>query len=142
LAIDASAALEEYKARVAASGEKLVRNYTKRTDKLTKAASDSAQRAYVAAMSDPKVQARRQKKLRQLSESDLNSAMEAVGATTYATNAAAKADKWAKNVAPFLQELDNVVSKLPDRTRDPAQNVVNRVVPIAKALSAKKDALG
>jgi hypothetical protein len=139
LAIDRNSAMNEYKNRTAGAAQKLVDKYTATSGKLAKASSDSAQKAYIAGVSDPKAQARRQQNLRKLNEEDLNAAMRAKGGAAYSTGTQAGADKWSKNVEPYLQTIESTVAGLPERTRDVTQNVTNRVLPIAKALNAKKN---
>lgn len=142
MGIDRAEALAEYASRAAASGEKLVRRYVRRSDKLAASTSSAAQSAFVAAMSDPKVLTRRQSMLKKLSESDLNAAMEASGASAYSTAVNAKSPKWASRVEPYLAAIENIHASLKPRTRDPAANVANRVTPFATGLRAKKDAMG
>lgn len=139
MVIDKSKWKEKYTRNTAAATADLVDGYIARTDKVAKMSSDAAQSNYEAAMRDKKVLERRQKKLKGLSESDLNEAMETKGAARYAEGTAASADKALENVTPFLEEIDSITAKLPPRTRDPRQNVMDRVVPLAVGLRAKKD---
>lgn len=141
MAIDLQAAAQDYADRAASAGGKLVRKYKARTDKLARASSDEAQRAYVTAISDPKVQARRQSKLKRLSEQDLNNAMEAKGAANYASGVQAGAPKWEKGFSPYAPIIDATVAGFPAKTRDVASNVSNRVTKLAQALRAKKDSM-
>jgi len=139
--IDMTSAKEDYVDRAGQSGNKLVKNYVAATDKLAKASSNEAQAQYVAAMQDQKVLARRQKRLKQLTEEDLNSAMEATGATAYNNAVIAKADKWEKRVTPYFNLLNTIVPQLKPRTRDIAQNIANRVNPVAIGLHKLKEQL-
>jgi len=139
--IDIASAKEDYVDRAGQSGSKLVKNYVAATDKLAKASSNEAQQLYVQAMQDQKVLARRQKRLKQLTEEDLNSAMEATGATAYNNAVVAKADKWEKRVTPYFNLLNQLVPTLKPRTRDVAQNVANRVLPVAQGLRKLKEQL-
>lgn len=138
MAIDKEAWKRKYRDRTAVATDDLVRGYTERTDKVARMSSDDAQKNYEGAMKDPAVLKRRQAKLKGLSESDLNEAMKTKGAARYAEGTAASADKALENVTPYLEEIDRTVSALPPRTRDPRQNVMNRVVPIAVNLAEKK----
>lgn len=140
--IDVNAAREEYESRAGQSADKLVRKFTAATGKVEKARSPAAQKAYEDAMRDPKVLARRQKALGKVTEAEVNEAMQRKGASAYAAGVAAGADKWGRNVAPYMSELDRTVASLPARTRDPVQNVMGRVAPIAKNLNALKDKQG
>lgn len=138
MAIDKEAWKRKYTERTAVATGDLVEGYTARTDKVARMASDDAQANFEAAMRDSAVLKRRQSKLKKLSESDLNEAMRTKGATRYAEGTAASADKALANVTPYLDEIDKIVTSLPARTRDPAQNVMKRVVPLAVGLSDKK----
>jgi len=42
-----------------------------------------------------------------------------------------------RRVAPFLAEIARIVETLEEKTEDPRQNVINRVVPIAVGLWKK-----
>jgi len=137
--IDKARWKDKYTRNTAAATEDLVEGYTKRTDKVARMASDASQANYEAAMRDKKVLERRQKKLKGLSESDLNEAMRTKGAARYAEGTAASADKALANVEPYLDEIDKIVAAMKPRTRDPMQNVTNRVGPLAVGLRAKKD---
>ena len=141
MTIDTAKWKEKYERNTAAATGDLVDGYVARTDKVARMASDEAQTNFEAAMRDKKVLERRQKKLKGLSEEDLNNAMRTKGAARYAEGTAASAEKALRNVEPFLKEIDKIVTKLPARTRDPRQNVMDRVVPIAVGLRAKKDAM-
>jgi len=138
MAIDKEAWKRKYRDRTAVATDDLVRGYTQRTDKVARMSSDDSQRNYEAAMKDPLVLKRRQNKLKGLSEADLNAAMETKGAARYAEGTAASADKALENVSPYLDEIDRTVASLPPRTRDPTQNVMKRVVPLAVNLHEKK----
>ena len=142
MAIDKAEALKEYRERASGSGGKLVRKYTAATGKLEAATSKSAQANFESAMKDPAVLKRRLTNLKKLSEEDLNSAMIATGEAAYNAAVAAKAEKWLEKTSPFLDEIDDVVAKLPARTRDGVQNVTNRVIPLVKALQDKKKEIG
>jgi len=139
MAIDKSKWKEKYERNTAAATGDLVDGYTARTDKVARMSSDTAQSNYEAAMRDKTVLKRRQSKLKGLSESDLNEAMRTKGAARYAEGTAASAGKALANVEPFLDEIDKIVPTMKPRTRDPAQNVLNRVTPLAVGLRAKKD---
>lgn len=139
--IDRSAAQNDYASGAAGGSEKLVRKYIQRTDKLARAASDAAQASYKAAMSDPKVLARRQSRLKQRTEEDLNNGMRTKGQAAYSTAVQNAAPKWGQATAPYLDVIDAVVPTLPARTRDVAANVNGRVLPLAQKLRAKKDSM-
>lgn len=138
MAIDKSKWKDKYTRNTAAATGDLVDGYTARTDKVARMASDDAQKNYEEAMRDKAVLERRQKRLKGLSESDLNEAMRTKGATRYAEGTAASADKALERVGPYLDEIDKIVGKLKPRTRDPRSNVMERVVPLAVGLSDLK----
>lgn len=132
----------EYKSGTQAKADKLVRRYTARSGKLDAATSDAAQGLFVQKMSDPEVLERRRKNLLKLTETELNEAMRATGAANYRTSTAASVDRWADGIKPYLEVQEQVVKGLPPRTADPESNVVNRVLPLAKALASKKKEIG
>jgi len=138
MAIDKEAWKRKYTERTAVATGDLVKGYTDRTDKVARMSSDDAQKNFEDAMRDPGVLKRRQVKLKKLSESDLNAAMETKGAARYAEGTAASADKALANVTPYLDEIDSITARLPARTRDPRKNVMDRVVPLAVGLAEKK----
>lgn len=142
MAIDITAAKSEYRNRTAGASQKLVDRFKAAPNKVARGSSDAAQRAYQAAMADPKVIARRQKNLAKLTDEELNRAMELKGASAYSAGTAAATDKWERNITPYIQEIDRIVATLPERTRDVNQNVDRRLKPLATGLRAKKDALG
>jgi len=139
MAIDRAKWKDKYTRNTAAATGDLVDGYVARTDKAARMASDDAQKNFEDAMRDPVVIKRRQAKLKKVSEADLNEAMRTKGAARYAEGTAASADKALENVEPFLTEIDTIVAKLPPRTRDPRKNVMDRVIPLAVGLRAKKD---
>jgi len=139
--IDVTAAKEDYVAGAKAKVDKLIREYTKRTDKIALATSDAAQKAYVEGVTDPVSQKKRLIKLKKLSDADLNKAMEDKGRTAYPTGVETAKDKWATEFDPFAKEIDSIVTKLKPPTRDAATNVANRVTPLAVWLQNKKKAM-
>jgi len=139
MTIDKAKWKDKYTRNTAAATGDLVDGYTARTDKVARMASDAAQANFEAAMRDAAVLKRRQARLKGLSESELNEAMRTKGAARYAEGTAASADKALANVEPYLDEIDKIVGTMKPRTRDPRQNVMERVVPLAVGLRAKKD---
>jgi len=121
---------------------KLVDRYTRKTGKLDAAKSDAAQKNFEAAMKDPAVLKRRQTRLAKLTEDDLNRAMIEKGGSAYAAGVQTAGDKWATNVTPYLQKQEEIKRSLPARSRDPVQNVTQRVVPFAKGLNDLKKQRG
>lgn len=139
--IDRSKWKEDYEAGTARSGEKLVDNYVAKSGKAAAMSSDTAQKNYESAMADKNVLKRRQVKLRKVSDEDLNEAMRTKGAARYVEGTAAGVEKAAANVEPYLAEIDRTVAAMKPRTRDPYQNVVNRVAPLAVNLRKKKESM-
>lgn len=139
--IDVTAAKGDWQAGAKAKVDKLVRKYTARTDKIARATSDAAQKNYIAGVTDPTSQKLRLVRLKELSDSDLNKAMEDKGRLAYPAGVDASVDKYGKRVAPFFSEIDIIVPKLAAPTRDARVNVMNRVLPIAVGLANKKKAL-
>jgi len=101
------------------------------------AKSDKAQQRFEAKMSDPAILKKRQKRLAELTDEDFKAPVRAAGAAVYSTATAAKAGKARKRVAPFLAEIARIVETLEEKTDDPRQNVINRVIPIAVGLWKK-----
>ncbi len=81
----------------------------------------------------------RMKALGKVTDSEWQEAASGKGAQRIGPGMTASAEKQSKNFAPYLSSLQGI--NLPARTADPAQNVLNRVTPIAVALAAKKKAL-
>jgi len=139
--IDTTSARDDWQSGAKAKVDKLVRKYTARTDKIAKATSEAAQKAYVDGVTDPTSQKLRLVRLKELSDSDLNKAMEDKGRSAYPTGVDAGVDKYAKHVSPYFSEIDVIVPKLKPKTRDARTNVMERVIPIAVGLQNKKKAL-
>jgi len=139
--IDVTSAKSDWQSGAKAKVEKLIRKYTARTDKIAKATSTEAQKAYVDGVTDPLSQKLRLIKLKKLSDSDLNRAMEDKGRVAYPAGVDAAVDKYGTEVAPYFSEIDTIVAKLKPKTRDAATNVTNRVTPLAVGLQNKKKAL-
>jgi len=81
----------------------------------------------------------RAKALAKVTDSTWQEAASGKGAQRIGPGMTAAADKQAANFTPYLAALQGI--NLPARTADPAQNVANRVTPIAITLAAKKRAL-
>lgn len=139
--IDKSAAVSDYVDGAKAKVEKLIRKYTAKTDKLAKATSDAAQKAYIAGVTDPVSQKLRLVRLKELSEADLNKGMEDKARTTYPAGIDAGQGKYDRRVSPYFDEIDRIVPTLAAKTREARANVMNRVLPIAVGLANKKKAL-
>ena len=139
--IDTTRAKEDWQSGAKAKVEKLVRNYTAKTGKVAAATTPEAQAAYVAGVTDPVSQKLRLMRLKELSDADLNTAMETKGRTAYPAGVDAGVDKYSRHVDPYFKEIDAILPKLKKRTRDARTNVMERVIPIAVGLQNKKKAL-
>lgn len=136
--IDRKLFKEDYKKGTSAGASKLVRNFVAKKGKLDAAKSDDAERLYAEKLSAAIAAKKRQKALEKISEDDMNKGMLATGEATYRAKTAAKADKMLNNVEPFLDVLDGLEGKLPPKTADPMENLVNRAGMIVMALHDKK----
>jgi len=80
----------------------------------------------------------RLKGLMQVSAADYAAGV-AAGAEAYRSKVSTVApQRWQQKFAPYAEVIDRVVATLPAKTTDVAQNVMNRVVPIATALRQAK----
>jgi len=95
------------------------------------------QSLYETKMADPEVLARRKKSIEKLTDDFWRDAMIKKAAPIIAGRI--DLEKYEKNIAPYLSVLATV--ELPPREVDPETNVLNRLVPIVKALVAKKEEL-
>jgi len=78
----------------------------------------------------------RQKGLDKVSDSDWKNNALGKGASRIGPGIRAAVADYSKGMAAVLSAIESV--SLPDRVADPEQNVINRVVPIVKALRALK----
>jgi len=139
--IDVTEASKDWQDGAKAKVSKLVRKYIGTTNKLAAATSDAAQKAYVAGVTDPVSQKLRLQRLKELSEADLNKAMEDAAPVTYPAGIDKSVTKYTRRVTPFMAEIDRIKPTLKPRVRDAAANVTSRVTPIAVGLQNKKKAL-
>jgi len=80
----------------------------------------------------------RLKGLQRVSAADFSSAVSGAQ-DVYAYKVSGAGGKWQSRFEPYASELDRIVPSLPAKTPgQPRENVMNRVVPIAEALHAKK----
>lgn len=142
MAIDRNAAKENYKSGASNNAEKLVKNYVGTTGKLDAAKSDAAEKLYAEKMAAAVANKSRQKGLLKVSESDMNAAMLASGANNYRSGTSRGADKQSKNVEPYYAALDALEGKLPARTSDPMQNLINRAGAVVKTMVETKKRVG
>lgn len=139
--IDVTQAGKDWQDGAKAKVDKLVRKYTEKTGKVAAATSPEAQKAYVAGVTDPTSQKLRLIRLKELTDADLNKAMEEKGKVAFPLGVDAGVDKYTRHVDPYMKEIDAIVPKLKPRTRDARLNVMERVIPIAVGLQNKKKAL-
>ena len=139
--IDTEEAKRDWQSGAKAKVDKLIRKYTAKTGKIAAATSPEAQKAYVAGVTDPVSQKLRLVRLKELSDADLNAAMEAKAPVAYPAGVDASVDKYSRHVDPYFKEIDAILPKLKKRTRDARVNVMERVIPIAVGLQNKKKAL-
>ena len=139
--IDATAAREDWQSGAKAKVDKLIKKYVARTDKIARATSDEAQKAYVAGVTDPANQRLRLIRLKELTDGDLNAAMEAKGRVAYPSGVDAGVSKYSRHVDPYFKEIDIIVPKLKARVIDARTNVMERVLPLAVGLQNKKRAI-
>ena len=129
---------KKYKVNAMAAGKEWEEGFLAATGIAAAASSDEAQRLYEEKMNDPDVLSRRQRELAKLSDEDFKRAVRQGGSGLYTKGISAKADKAAKGFAPYAEVINNAVAALPAKVADPEQNVLNRVLPVVKALAEKK----
>jgi len=141
--IDVTQAGKDFVEGARAKSAKLVRNYTAKTGKIAAATSAEAQKNFEDAMKDPLVLKLRVKRLKELTDADLNARMEAVGAAHFEEGVGAAETKYTSHVDPYAKELDRILPTLKAKTRDARSNVANRVTPLAVGLqNYKKKVVG
>jgi len=139
--IDLTTAKGDWQSGSKAKTDKMVTKYKAKTGKIAAATSDDAQKNYVAGVTDPSSQKLRVVRLKELTDTDLNDAMEAKGRTAHPAGVDAAVEKYGKHVDPYFKEIDAILPKLKAPTRDARTNVMERVIPIAVGLQNKRKAL-
>lgn len=142
MSIDRTAAKANYVSGASNNAEKLVTNYTRKTGKLDAAKSAGAEALWAAKIQAAIANKSRVKGLDRVTESEMNTAMQASGSTNYRSGTARSADKQAKNVEPYYAALDGIEGKYPARTADPMANLTNRAGLVVKTLSELKKRIG
>ncbi len=127
----------KYKKNAGAAGDEWLAALTATTGIAAAAASPEAQKLYADKMSDASIIAKRQKRLAKLTDEDFKAPARAVGAAGYKKGIEAKGGKAARGFAPMAAVIDAAVAGLAPKGTDPESNVMNRVLPIVKALAAK-----
>lgn len=100
----------------------------------------AGQDLYVAKMQDPNVLGRRNKGINKVSDDQWRGAATTKGAPVIAARMKDASGKQASNFEPYRAALEGMT--LPAKTTDPAQNVMNRVTPIAVKFAAIKNETG
>ena len=95
---------------------------------------------YVQTMQNPTVLARREKGINKVSDEQWRSAATTKGAPVIAQRMKDASGKQVSGFEPYRVALENMT--LPSKTTDPAQNVANRVTPIAVKFRELKDQQG
>ena len=103
-----------------------------------KDAAISGQDLYVQTMQNPTVLARRNKGINKVSDEAWRGAATTKGAPVIAQRMKDASGKQASGFEPYRSALESMT--LPAKTTDPAQNVANRVTPIAVKFRQIKDA--
>jgi hypothetical protein len=124
------------------NSQKLVTNFVAKTGKIDAARSDAAEALYAANTQAAIARKARQKALANVTESQMNAAMQATGATAYGAGVERSKDKWASHTEPFLAALDGLEGRYPARTSDPMANLTNRAGLVVKTLSDLKKRTG
>ena len=99
------------------------------------ASSDASETSWKAGVDAAFALKKRQKKLKNVSESEWKDRSLKKGAPALSTGIAQSGDKQQKGFEPFRSALDGLT--LPPRTRDGMQNLTNRGGAVVKALQAK-----
>ena len=139
--IDTTAAKEDWQSGSKAKTDKMVKKYVAKPGKVAAATTPAAQKAYVDGVTDPVSQRLRLARLKELTDADLNTAMETKGRVAHPAGVDAAVEKYSRHVDPYFKEIDVIVPKLKPKTRDARTNVMERVIPIAVGLQNKKKAL-
>jgi len=115
------------------------RNAAQNADKWERnAKSAEAERNYATGVQLAAQNQMRLKGLQNVTAQDFGSAV-SQSQDVYAYKVSGSGAKWQNKFEPYASELDRVVPSLPAKTPgQPRENVINRVVPIAEALHAKK----
>lgn len=139
--IDVTAAKDDWQSGSKAKTRKMIDKYKAKTGKVAAATTPAAQKAYVDGVTDPTSQKLRLVRLKELTDTDLNAAMEKKAPTSHPAGVDAGVEKYSRHVDPYFKEIDVIVPKLKPRTRDARVNVMERVIPLAVGLQNKKKAL-
>jgi hypothetical protein len=139
--VDMTMWLANYRQGTSTAGAKLVAKFSSRQGIVAAATSDAAVALMKAKVVSDLAIKKRAFKLNRQGDAGLIAAMQKSGATNYQTRTAQAAQKAATGFTPFAPIMDSIVAGLPARTSDPAQNVQNRVTPIAVGMQNAAKAL-
>lgn len=92
----------------------------------------AGQDLYESKMSDPAVLARREEKIREVSDAEFRKACTDKGASILGSRMSAAASKMSAGYAPIRSALEGL--SIPDRTADPMANIDNRLKPVVDAM--------
>jgi hypothetical protein len=109
------------------------------TDWQEKAASDDAENLWKTKIDEAAARKARQKAIGNVSNEDWRSAAVNKGSARIGAGMTAAKAKRASKFEPYRSAIEGL--SLPPKTADPAQNVTNRVIPIATTLSELKKSL-
>lgn len=131
----------EIKANFEQSTSIVTPRYTKGVSSaMWKDAAIDGQDLYVQTMQNPTILARREKGINKVSDEQWRSAAQTKGAPVIAQRMKDASQKQVSGFEPYRSALESMT--LPARTTDPAQNVANRVTPIAVKFREIKDTQG
>lgn len=105
-----------------------------------RAPAEAGQELYVERMRDPEVLERRVEGIRDVTDSDFRNAVITKGVPVIQTRMAQSDGKWASGFSPYHSAL--AALELPPRVSDWEQNVLNRLVPVIKAMLDVKNRIG
>lgn len=98
-----------------------------------KASSDSAEDNFADAVSKAISEKKRQKKVREVSDSDWRRACAEKGAGIIGDRVKGALDKWEKNFSEKYDKVKDKVKRLPARSTDWEENVDKRLKPVIEA---------
>jgi len=109
------------------------------TDWQEKAASEDAENLWKTKIDEAAARKARQKAIGAVSNEEWKSAAVAKGSARIGAGMTAAKAKRAAKFEPYRSAIEGI--ELPPKTADPAQNVTNRVIPIATTLSELKKSM-
>jgi len=104
----------------------------RKADWQTPAASDAAEANYATAVQAAVAEKRRQKRVREVSNTDWQNAAIAKGRPIIGDRIRAALDKWATTWGPIYDSVASKVAELPPKTLDWRENINKRLVPVVE----------